>query len=137
VWTCVSRTELMCVRDLLRPFRFAVSGLWYALRTQRSMRIHLAIASAVLVVGLWLGLSADQWALLAMTSGLVLLSEMFNTMVEKLVDLVCPDYHPSAKTVKDIMAGAVLLAAIISVVVGLLVLGPPLWSRLMGWYDGQ
>jgi undecaprenol kinase/diacylglycerol kinase (ATP) len=127
----------MCSRDLLEAFRFAFSGLWYALRTQRNMRIHLAVASAVIIAGLWLGLSADQWAVLAVTSGLVLLSEMINTVAEKLVDLVCPDYHPAAKTVKDLMAGAVLLAAIIAVIVGLLVLGPPLWSRLMRWYAGE
>jgi diacylglycerol kinase len=127
----------MCTRDLLEPFRVAASGLWHALRTQRNMRIHLAVASAVIITGLWLGLSADQWAVLALTSGFVLLSEMVNTVVEKLVDLVCPDYHPFAKTVKDVMAGAVLLAAIISVIVGLLILGPPLWSRLMWWYAGD
>jgi diacylglycerol kinase len=101
------------------------------------MRIHLGVASAVIIVGLWLGLSADQWAMLALTSCLVLLSEMINTVVEKLVDLVCPDYHPLAKVVKDVMAGAVLLAAIVAVIIGLLVLGPPLWRRLMTWYAGE
>jgi diacylglycerol kinase len=124
-------------RDLLDPFRLAFSGLWYAVRTQRSMRIHLAVAGAVTIAGLWLGLSYDQWAVLALTSGFVLLAEMVNTMAEKLVDLACPDYHPLAKTVKDVMAGAVLLAALVAVIVGLLVLGPPLWSRLTIWYAGE
>jgi diacylglycerol kinase len=118
-------------RDLLEAFRFAFSGLWYTLRTQRSMRIHFGVASAVTIAGLWLGLSADQWAVLALTSGFVLLSEMINTVLEKLVDLVCPDYHPLAKIVKDVMAGAVLMTAIIAIIVGLLVLGPPLWGRLL------
>jgi diacylglycerol kinase len=127
----------MCSRGLLEAFRLAFSGLWYALRTQRNMRIHLGVASAVTIAGLWLGLSADQWAVLALTSGLVLLSEMINTVVEKLMDLVCPDYHPLAKIVKDVLAGAVLLAAIVAVIVGLLVLGPPLWSRLASWYAGK
>jgi diacylglycerol kinase len=101
------------------------------------MRIHLGVASAVTIAGLWVGLSADQWAVLALTSGLVLLGEMVNTVMEKLVDLVCPDYHPLAKIVKDVMAGAVLLAAIVAVIVGLLVLGPPLWNRLITWYAGR
>jgi diacylglycerol kinase len=118
-------------RGLFGAFRFAFSGLWYALRTQRNLRIHLAVASAVIILGLWLGLSFTQWAVLALVSGLVLLSEMINTVVEKLVDFICPSYHPMAKIVKDVMAGGVLLAAITAVVVGLLVLGPPLWSRLM------
>jgi diacylglycerol kinase len=117
-------------QNLLEAFRCAFSGLWYTLRTQRNMRVHLLIAGAVVVLGLWFQLPADQWAILAATSGLVLVSEITNTVVEGVVDLVCPDYHPLAKTVKDAMAGAVALAAMIAVIVGLLILGPPLWNRL-------
>jgi len=117
-------------RNILESFRFAFSGLWYALRTQRNTRVHLAITVAVVALGLWLGLSPTQWAVLTLTIGFVLVSEMLNTVAETLVDLVSPGYHPLAKVVKDVTAGAVLLAAIISVVVGLLVLGPPLWARL-------
>jgi diacylglycerol kinase len=107
-------------------------GLWYALRTQRNTRIHLSIAAAVVVVGLCLNLSHVQWAVLTLTIGFVLVSEMLNTVAETLVDLVSPGYHPLAKVVKDVTAGAVLLTAIVSIVVGLLVLGPPLWERLCG-----
>jgi len=117
-------------QNLLEAFRCAFAGLWYTLRTQRNMRVHLLIAGAVMLLGLWLRLPADQWAILAATSGVVLISEITNTVVEGVVDLVCPDYHPLAKTVKDAMAGAVFLAAMIAVIVGLLILGPPLWSRL-------
>jgi diacylglycerol kinase len=95
------------------------------------MRIHLVVTAAVTIVGLWLRLSGDQWAILALTSGFVLVSEMINTVIEKFIDLVCPDYHPLAKTIKDVMAGVVVLTAAVAVVVGLLVLGPPLRSRLM------
>jgi diacylglycerol kinase len=119
-------------RNFLESFRFACSGLWYALRTQRSTRIHLTVAAAVVALGLWLNLSYIQWAVLTLTIGFVLVSEMLNTVAETLVDLTSPDYHPLAKVVKDVTAGAVLLAAIISVIVGLLVLGPPLWDRLLG-----
>jgi undecaprenol kinase len=119
-------------RNLFESFRFAFSGLWYALRTQRNTRIHLAVAVAVAGLGLWLDLAPIQWAVLVLTIGVVLVSEMLNTVAETLVDLVSPGYHPLAKVVKDVTAGAVLLAAIISIVVGLLVLGPPLWERLVG-----
>jgi len=118
-------------RDIFQAFRFAFSGLWYTLRTQRNMRVHLAVAGIVAVLGIWLELSADQWAMLALTSGLVLFSEMTNTVIENLVDLVCPDYHPLAKIIKDVMAGAVVLAAAVAVIVGLLILGPPLWDKLL------
>jgi diacylglycerol kinase len=119
-------------RNILDSFRFAFVGLWYALRTQRNTRIHLSIAAAVVVVGLCLNLSHVEWAVLTLTIGFVLVSEMLNTVAETLVDLISPGYHPLAKIVKDVTAGAVLLTAIVSVVVGLLVLGPPLWKRLCG-----
>jgi len=119
-------------RSIVESFRFAFSGLWYALRTQRNTRIHLLIAATVVALGLWLGLSPTQWAVLALTVGFVLVGEMLNTVAEMLVNLVSPGYHPLAKVVKDVTAGAVLLAAIISVIVGLLVLGPPLWAWVFG-----
>jgi len=119
-------------RNILESFRFAFSGLWYVLSTQRNARYHLAIAAGVVALGLWLGLSAAQWALLALTIGFVLVSEMLNTVAETLVDLISPGYHPLAKVVKDVTAGVVLLAAIISVTVGLMVLGPLLWERFLG-----
>lgn len=119
-------------RNILDSFRFAFSGLWYALRTQRNTRIHLTVAVAVIVLGTWLGLSFTQWAVLALTIGFVLVGEMLNTVAETLVDLVSPGYHPLAKIIKDVTAGAVLLTAIVSVIVGLLVLGPALWERV-GW----
>jgi diacylglycerol kinase len=117
-------------RNILESFRFAFSGLWYALRTQRNTRIHLTIAAVAIVLGLWLGLSLTQWAVLTLTIGFVLVSEMLNTVAETLVDLISPGYRPLAKVIKDVTAGAVLLTAIIAVVVGLLLLGPLLWERL-------
>ena len=119
-------------RNIVESFRFAFAGLWYALRTQRNTRIHLIIAAGAIALGAWLGLPSTQWAVLALTIGFVLVSEMLNTVAETLVDLISPSYHPLAKIVKDATAGAVLLTAIISVVVGLLVLGPPLWARVWG-----
>lgn len=118
-------------RNLLESFRFAFAGLWYALRTQRNTRIHLSIAAGVIALGLWLGLTPTRWAVLALTIGFVLVSEMLNTVAETLIDLISPGYHPLAKIIKDVTAGAVLLGAIISVIVGLLILGPPLWERIL------
>jgi len=119
-------------RNLAESFRFAFAGLWYALRTQRNTRVHLTIAAGVVAVGLWLGLSYVQWALLVLTIGFVFVSEMLNTVAETLVDLISPGYHPLAKIIKDVTAAAVLLGAAVAVIVGLLILGPPLWARLFG-----
>ena len=117
-------------RNILESFRFAFAGLWYALRTQRNTRIHLIITAGVVALGLWLGIAPIQWGMLVVAIGFVLVGEMLNTVAETLVDMISPGYHPLAKVVKDVTAAAVLLGAIISVVVGLLILGPPLWSRL-------
>jgi diacylglycerol kinase len=119
-------------RNLIESFRFAFAGLWYALRTQRNTRLHLTIAATAVALGLWLGLPLTQWAVLVLAIGFVLVSEMLNTVAETLVDLISPGYHPLAKVVKDVTAGAVLLAAIVAAIVGLLILGPPLWVRLFG-----
>jgi diacylglycerol kinase len=84
----------------------------------------------VIALGLWLGLSRVEWAILALTIGLVWTAEFINTALEATVDLASPDIHPLARIGKDVGAAAVLVAAILSVVIGLLILGPPLWARL-------
>ena len=118
-------------RNLVHSFRCAGAGLWYVLTTQRNARIHLLIAAAAVAVGLWLGLTPTEWAVLALTIGFVLASEMLNTVAETLTDLISPGYHPLARVIKDVTAGAVLLSAITAVAVGLAILGPPLWHRLL------
>jgi undecaprenol kinase/diacylglycerol kinase (ATP) len=111
-------------------FKYAWEGLLYVIRTQPHFRFHAFAALAVTGLALWLDVSTVAWAILLLIIGVVLLAEMFNTALETLVDLVSPDYHPLAKHVKDVAAGAVLLVAILSVLIGLLILGPPLWVRL-------
>jgi diacylglycerol kinase len=111
-------------------FRFAFAGLWYALCTQRNFRIHLVAAMAVMAMGLWLHLDAIRWVVLVLTMALVFFAEMVNTVAEAMVDLVTQEYHPLARTAKDVCAGAVLVTAMAAIVVGLLILGPPLLVRL-------
>jgi diacylglycerol kinase len=118
---------------LTNSFRYAFAGLWYAVRTQQNMRIHLSVAAAVIVLGAYLGLDWTQWAVLALTIGAVMIAEMFNTVAEAALDAATPYYHPLVQIAKDVAAGAVLLTALIAVCVGLLVLGPPLWGRIAEW----
>lgn len=118
--------------SLLASFRFAGAGLWDVVRTQRNFQIHLGVMVAVIGMGLWLGVARQEWPSLILSMGWVLVAEIFNTGAETLVDLASPTSHPLAKRVKDLAAGAVLLSAMGAVLVGLLVLGPPLWQRLAG-----
>lgn len=111
-------------------FRHAFSGLAYVLRVERNPRIHLAVALLVLILGLWLGLSPIEWALIIIAITGVFAGEMLNTVVELTIDLITLDHHPLAKQAKDVAAGAVLVAAIAAAIIGLVILGPHLWARL-------
>ena len=115
-----------------RSVSHAWSGLVHTVRTQRNARWHVIAALAAIALATWLRIDAARWAILVLTIGAVCAGETINTTVEALVDLMSPDWHARAKVAKDVSAGAVLLLAMTAVIVGLLVLGPPLWSRLTG-----
>jgi len=123
-------------RGLAASFGCAFAGLWHVIKTQRNMRIHLAVAIAVVAAGLGVGLDWTRWAVLALTMGFVLVAEMFNTVAEAALDAATPYYHPLVRVAKDVAAGAVLVTALVSIGVGLLVLGPPLWSVVVRWLGG-
>jgi diacylglycerol kinase (ATP) len=116
----------------LASFRHAFAGWWYVLRTQRNAWIHAVASVAVFIAALWLQVGRFDWAILVLTVAVVWVAEFLNTAVEAIIDLVSPNIHPLAKIAKDIAAAAVLIAALAAVIVGLLVLGPPLWLRLSG-----
>lgn len=117
-------------RSRVLAFRYAFAGWWYVLRTQRNAWIHALASVLVLALGLWLGLAAHDWALIVMAVALVWMAEFINTALEAVVDLASPQYHPLARVGKDVGAAAVLIAAAASAIIGLLVLGPPLWLKL-------
>ena len=112
-------------------FRYAFQGWRYLFKTQRNAWIHTLIGSLVILMGFWLGLEARDWAILVLTIAMVFMAEFLNTAIEAVVDLASPALHPLAKVGKDVGAGAVLVAALAAIIVGLLILGPPLWSKLL------
>lgn len=118
------------VRSRLAAFRHAFEGWWYLLRTQRNAWIHAVITVAVVALGFWLGLPRGDWVAIVIAIALVWLAEFLNTALEAVVDLASPEHHALAKVGKDVGAAAVLIAAGTSVIVGLLVLGPPLLEKI-------
>jgi diacylglycerol kinase len=116
---------------LLKSFYFAFAGIGYLFRSQRNARIELMIGLIACGFAAWLKISRAEWSVLILTIACVLILEGLNTTVEAAVDLASPEIHPLAKVAKDVGAGMVLLASIASVGVGLVILGPPLWTRLM------
>ena len=111
-------------------FRYAFEGWSYVFKTQHNAWIHGAATIAVLILAFWLDISPLEWSVLVLTIALVWTAEFVNTAFEVVVDLISPDHHPLAKRAKDIAAGAVLVSACAAVIIGVLILGPPLWQRL-------
>ncbi|MCJ7723128.1 MAG: diacylglycerol kinase family protein [Anaerolineales bacterium] len=114
----------------IHSFGHAFRGWWYVIRTQKNAWIHAVITTMVVIAALWLQLPARDWAVLLLTAGMVWTAEFLNSALEAVVDLASPAKHPLAKVGKDVGAAGVLIAALVSVVIGLLILGPPLWVRV-------
>lgn len=113
-------------------FRFAFRGVGVMVRSQKNAWIHAAISAAVLVAGLALGVDRFAWCWLVLAIVAVWTAEALNTAFEFLADVASPEFHPLVERSKDVAAGAVLIAALGAVSIGLLVLGPPLWHAIAG-----
>src|SRR5260370_11627926 len=105
-------------------------GWWYVVRTQQNAWIDAVIATIVIILSTWLALPATDWAMIILTIRMVFAAEFINTAIEAVVDLASPEKHPLAKVGKDVGAAAVLIAAVAAVGIGLLILGPPLRTKI-------
>jgi diacylglycerol kinase len=114
------------VNAFLRSFGYALAGVVYVVRTQRNMRVHLVIATVVVLAAIFWRLTPLEWAVIVLTMGVVFAAEMVNTVAELAVDLLTEEYHPMAKVAKDVSAAAVLITAIAAVAVGIAIFGPRL-----------
>jgi len=115
---------------LLKSFKYATSGLKFCFKTQQNFRIHLLAASIAVVAGVCLHINLLQWTALTICISMVLVTELMNTAVEKICDHINPFYHPQIKTIKDMAAGAVLVIAIMSLVMGLLIFIPAILNSI-------
>jgi diacylglycerol kinase (ATP) len=111
-----------------KSFGYAIRGIRVMLVSQPNAWIHAVATLLVCALGLVLGLSAAEWCWLVLAMAAVWTAEAMNTAVECLTDLVSPTFHPLAGKAKDLAAGGVLIAALASIAIGLLVLGPHVWS---------
>lgn len=104
--------------SVFESFKYAISGVIYALKTERNIKIHFIAAVLVLIVSRFFVLNSTETIILFLTISLVIISEMINTAIEKTVDLITQEYHPLAEIAKNVAAGAVLLSALNSIAVG-------------------
>ncbi len=119
----------MYFQSFFKSFAYAWAGIVDFFSHHRNGQFHLVAAVAVCALGWWLEITRTDWIALILCIVVVTSLEAINSAIEYLTDLVSPDYHPLAGKVKDMAAGAVLLAAIGAVVVGALVLGPYLFKH--------
>lgn len=113
----------MDVRKLIRSFGYASCGIIMACKEQ-NFKSHLLSAGIVIIAGYLTGLSRIEWFVVLLLIALMFALEMMNTAIERVVDLASPDLHPLAKQAKDIAAGAVLVFAVFSAIIGLLIFVP-------------
>lgn len=107
-------------RRFVESFNAAIEGFIYVLKTQRNMRIHFLSALLIILLAIYLNFSSLEMLVLCATITIVLAAEMLNTTVELVVDMIKTEFHPIARIIKDISAGAVLIASINAVIAGYL-----------------
>jgi diacylglycerol kinase len=115
---------------VIRKFGCAFRGIAEAIRVDNSFKFHFAAGIAAVLLGFLLRIEVDEWAVLFLVIGLVLVAEMFNTVVELLVRLMTREQNQLARQLLDISAGAVLLSSIVSVIVGAAIFGTRLYKQL-------
>lgn len=114
----------------VRSFGHASRGIVHILRTEQNVRIHTIAAIAVIILAAYFQISTLEFIIILLAIGLVITAEVVNTVIEDLLDLIHPGHHPVVGRIKDALAGAVLIAAIIAATVGLLIFLPYLFAAL-------
>jgi len=107
-----------------QSFGYAISGLAHVLRYEKNFRVHLFFIFLVILLGSYFNLEKLEWILLTITIGLVLSSELLNSVIEELIDHLVKEHHEGVRIIKDVSAGAVLVSAMISLIVGLFIFLP-------------
>ncbi len=108
----------MKTRNVFESFNYAINGILYGIKTQRNLKIHCTLGFAALLLSLFYDLTKIEILILVFTISLVIMAELFNTAIEKVVDMIVDTYHPLAKIAKDVAAGAVLVSAFNAFIVG-------------------
>ena len=111
-------------KKLINSFKYAIEGIISSFKTERNMKIHVLAMTVVIALGFFFKLDKIEWCFIIIAIASVISAELFNTAIETVVDIVSPERNPKAKLVKDIAAGAVLVVAIGTAIIGFIILGP-------------
>ncbi len=113
-------------KSLIKSFVYAFEGLFHAVRYNRNLKIHLVVALVVILLSIFIHVTSFEMGILGIMILLVILSEMINTAIEEMVNLITQEHRKEAKIAKDVAAGMVLVATLGSVIVGILIFVPHL-----------
>ena len=117
-------TKSFQMKDRIKSFQYAFTGVWTMLKSQHNAWIHALATCIVIIAGFFFSITSTEWCFLVLSVMSVWTAEALNTAFEFLADVASPDFHPLVEKAKDVAAGAVLITAICSVVVGLIVFIP-------------
>lgn len=117
---------------LIKSFQYAGRGIMQAWKEEQNFRLEVIMTVFVLVLGFWLKLEIIKLSILALTCGFVLALELINTMIEHISDVLKPRLDHYVRQIKDLSSGAVLVASLTAIIVGICLLLPPLW-QLLSW----
>lgn len=118
-------------KKLANSFKYAIEGIFSSFKTEMNMRIHISVMILVIILGFILKIKITEWIICIILFSLVIAGELFNTAIETVVDIVMPYKDERAKLAKDISAGAVLILAIASFIVGLIIFIPKIISIIL------
>lgn len=123
-------SDKFSVKNRIKSFSHALNGIIALLKKEHNARIHLVAAISATILGFVLKINTTEWISIVIVIGLVILTELFNTAIERLADLVDPNRNELIGQIKDYSAGAVLIAAIVSLIVGGLIFIPKILNLL-------
>jgi len=123
--------SLITSKNRVVSLGYALAGWLYMLRWQKNTRLQAVASVIVMALALWLQISALELAVIILTITMVWMAEFINAAVEAVVNLASPQYHAMAKVAKDVASAAVLLGVVASILIGLLIFGPPLAAKLL------
>jgi len=121
------------VKSFAQSFKYAFTGVKHALKYNRNLRIHFFMGALVTVASLYFDVNAFEMGILGVMIVLVICTEMINTSIEEMVDLITTEHRRQAEIAKDVAAGMVLVASLGSVIVGILIFLPHI-LKLLGWH---
>lgn len=116
--------------DLITTFKYAFEGIFFVIKTSRNMKIHITTAVSVLLASYYFKINAFETGLIIIMIVLVIITEILNTAVEEMVNMITKDYKIEAKIAKDVSAGAVLITAIAALIVGIFIFLPYLLTLI-------